>query len=162
VWERYGTLVHTFCVRSLADRDIAADCTQETFVSAWRSRHRFDPARGSLAAWLIGIARHRVHDAYRAQARFPAPTATTGADDGADTGSAGAVSESALVERLLIADALTALGERARRVVELAFYSGLSQSQIAEHLELPLGTVKSDMRRALRRLRDVLEGGDDA
>jgi RNA polymerase sigma-70 factor (ECF subfamily) len=72
------------------------------------------------------------------------------------------VSESALVERLLIADALTALGERARRVVELAFYSGLSQSQIAEHLELPLGTVKSDMRRALRRLRDVLEGGDDA
>ena len=71
VWDRYGTLVHTFCVRSLGDRDLAADCVQETFVSAWRSRDRFDPARGSLPGWLLGIARHRVHDAYRSLARTP-------------------------------------------------------------------------------------------
>ena len=74
VWDRYGTLVHTFCIRSLSDRDLAADCTQETFISAWRSRDRFDPALGSLPAWLLGIARHRVHDAYRTRARTPSWT----------------------------------------------------------------------------------------
>jgi RNA polymerase sigma-70 factor (ECF subfamily) len=157
VWDRYGRLVHTFCVRSLADRELAADCAQETFVSAWRSRDRFDPGRGSLPAWLLGIARHRVHDAYRANARVPLP------DDRAPDESPTADTDAEatrLVERLLVADSLTTLGDRPRQVVELAFYSGLSQSEIADRLALPLGTVKSDMRRALRRLRDVLEGGD--
>jgi RNA polymerase sigma-70 factor (ECF subfamily) len=105
---------------------------------------------------LLGIARHRVHDAYRSRARVPAPEpVVAGERDVADTDEEAAD----LVERLLVADALTALGERQRHVVELAFYSGLSQSEIAARLSLPLGTVKSDMRRALRRLRDVLEGG---
>jgi RNA polymerase sigma-70 factor (ECF subfamily) len=155
-WERYSTLVHTFCVRALFDRDAAADCVQETFVSAWRSRDRFDPSRGTLAGWLVGIARHRVHDAYRAHARTPEPrpielddtSPTPGADDGTE-----------LVERLLLADALGSLGERPRRVLELAFYGGHSQTEVAERMNLPLGTVKSDMRRSLARLRHVLEGG---
>jgi RNA polymerase sigma factor (sigma-70 family) len=158
VWDRYGTLVHTFCVRSLSDRDAAADCTQETFISAWRSRDRFDATRGSLPGWLLGIARHRVHDAYRARARTPLPDA---ADDRPVVADGGAERESEeLVERLLVADALATLPERPRRVLELAFYSGLSQREIAERTDQPLGTVKSDMRRALLRLRTVLEGGD--
>ena len=157
VWDRYGTLVHTFCVRSLSDRDAAADCTQETFISAWRSRDRFDATRGSLPGWLLGIARHRVHDAYRARARTPLP----GAVDERPTADGVAERESEeLVERLLVADALATLPERPRRVLELAFYSGLSQREIAARTEQPLGTVKSDMRRALLRLRTVLEGGD--
>jgi RNA polymerase sigma-70 factor (ECF subfamily) len=158
-WERYGTLVHTYCRRALSDRDLAADCVQETFVSAWRSRHRFHPARGSLPGWLLGIARHRVQDAYRSRGRSPVPVGSADADldpvapdDSAD-----------LLEQLLLADALSTLAERPRRVLELAFYKGLSQSEIAERLELPLGTVKSDMRRALLRLRAVLgTGGADA
>lgn len=155
-WERYGTLVHTFCVRALFDRDAAADCVQETFVSAWRSRDRFDPSRGSLASWLVGIARHRVHDSYRVRSRTPQPQAS-GLDDAlavpVENGS------SALVERLLLADALATLGERPRQVLELVFYGGLTQTEVAERMSLPLGTVKSDMRRALVRLRNVLEGG---
>jgi RNA polymerase sigma-70 factor (ECF subfamily) len=153
-WDRYGTLVHTFCVRALVDRDAASDCVQETFVSAWRSRDRFDPQRGSLASWLLGIARHRVYDSYRAQARIPQPR-ELGADD-AGSAASGATE---LVERLLLADALATLGDRPRRVLELAFYGGLSQSEVAERMGLPLGTVKSDMRRALARLRGVLGGG---
>jgi RNA polymerase sigma-70 factor (ECF subfamily) len=156
-WERYGTLVHTFCVRALFDRDAAADCVQETFVSAWRSRDRFDPSRGSLAGWLMGIARHRVHDAYRVQARTPQPSAID-LDDDFPTTQAGN-DHGALVERLLLADALATLGERPRQVLQLAFYGGLSQTEVAERMNLPLGTVKSDMRRALTRLRNVLEGG---
>jgi RNA polymerase sigma-70 factor (ECF subfamily) len=155
VWERYGTLVHTYCVRALHDRDLAADCVQETFISAWRSRARFDPARGSLPAWLLGIARHRIQDAYRSRARTPL---STGSAD-ADTSPIAPDDPADLVERLLLADALSTLAERPRQVLELAFYKGLSQSEIADRLELPLGTVKSDMRRALLRLRAVLGRG---
>ena len=157
VWERYGTLVHTYCVRSLIDRDLAADCVQETFVSAWRSRDRFDPALGSLPGWLLGIARHRVHDAYRSQARTP-PLARAGPDD-VDHRQAVDTDTADLVERLLVADAMATLAPRPREVLDLAFYGGLSQREIAERLQLPLGTVKSDMRRALLRLRGVLAGG---
>jgi RNA polymerase sigma factor (sigma-70 family) len=157
LWERYGTLVQTYCVRSIGDRELAADCVQETFVSAWRSRERFDPARGNLASWLLGIARHRVHDTYRKQARTPLPH-----DPASGIGDMPVVvDELDLAQRLLVADALATLPARPRQVVELAFYGGLSHREIAERLTIPLGTVKSDMRRALRRLRDVVSGGDE-
>jgi RNA polymerase sigma-70 factor (ECF subfamily) len=156
-WERYGSLVFTYCSRSLADRGAAADAVQETFVSAWRSRDRFDPHRGTLPAWLLGIARYRVLDAYRSTARTPA----TGLVDGlADQPDPDRPTPDLLADRLLVARALETLGPRARQVVSLAFYSDLTQAEIAAKLGLPLGTVKSDMRRALQRLRTHLEGGD--
>jgi RNA polymerase sigma-70 factor (ECF subfamily) len=97
-----------------------------------------------------------VHDSYRVRARTPQPQAS-----GLDDASAVPVENgsTALVERLLLADALATLGERPRQVLELAFYGGLTQTEVAERMNLPLGTVKSDMRRALVRLRNVLEGG---
>lgn len=153
-WQQFGTLIFTFCSRSIRDRDLAADCTQETFLSAWRSRHTFDPARGTLAGWLIGIARFKVLDVHRASPRVPIPVSDdhlgsepSVEDPGADV----------LSDRMLVAHALEMLSPRARSVVELAFYSDLTQTQIAEKLALPLGTVKSDMRRALQRLRAHLE-----
>lgn len=156
-WDRYGTLVFTYCSRSLADKDAAADAAQETFVSAWRSRHRFDPAKGTLPAWLLGIARYRVLDAYRSASRTPA---TGVADDVADRPDPDRAAPDVLADRLLVARALDTLGPRARQVVSLAFYSDLTQTDIAAKLDLPLGTVKSDMRRSLERLRSHLEGGD--
>ena len=152
-----GTLVFTYCVRALGDRERAADCTQETFVSAWRSRHRFDPAKGSLPGWLVGIARYRVLDAHRASARVPMPGLTDAVADASDPRPG---PTEGLADRLLLAHALEVLSPRARQVVQLAFYSDLSQTEIASRLDLPLGTVKSDMRRALQRLRHALEGGD--
>lgn len=155
-WDRYGTLVHTYCRRSLADHDQAADCTQEVFVSAWRSRDRFRPEQGGLGAWLLGIARYRVLDAYRSNARRPVPVETPG------EASAGAVASDgdALADRLLLTDALRHLAPRARQVVELAYYGDLTQAEIATRLDLPLGTVKSDLRRSLERLRQHLGGGE--
>ena len=168
-WEVFGSLVFTYCARGLRDRDRAADCAQETFVSAWRSRERFDPTKGSLAGWLTGIARYRVIDAHRAAARTPLPVDDAGVEAAAGAGDAttgGTVVPEppvadVLADRLLVAHALDALAPRARQVVELAFYSDLTQAEIAARLELPLGTVKSDMRRALQRLRTHLEGGTD-
>jgi RNA polymerase sigma factor (sigma-70 family) len=156
-WERFGSLVFTYCARALSDREAAADCTQETFVSAWRSRDRFDPERGTLASWLLGIARFRILDAYRSAQRVPTPSGDDALAEPAVSANAG---PEHLVDQLLVADALDTLSPRARAVVELAFYSDLSQSEIADRLGLPLGTVKSDMRRALLRLRAHLEGGE--
>jgi RNA polymerase sigma-70 factor (ECF subfamily) len=156
-WEQFGGLVFTYCARAIRDRDHASDCTQETFVSAWKSRDRFDRARGTLAAWLVGIARYRVLDAYRAAPRIPTPGLS---DDAAETAVPGPSDQEILADQLLVAHALDTLAPRARRVVELAFYSDLAQTEIAATLDVPLGTVKSDMRRALQRLRVHLGGGD--
>jgi RNA polymerase sigma-70 factor (ECF subfamily) len=156
-WDQFGGLVFTYCSKALRDRDHASDCTQETFVSAWRSRDRFDPSRGTLASWLVGIARHRVLDAYRAAPRIPIPGMS---DDAAEAVAPGPSDQEILADRLLVANALETLAPRARRVVELAFYSDLAQTEIAATLDVPLGTVKSDMRRALQRLRVHLRGGD--
>jgi RNA polymerase sigma-70 factor (ECF subfamily) len=156
-FEQFGPLVFTYCARALSDRGHAADAAQETFVSAWRSRDRFDPDKGSLAGWLVGIARYRVLDAYRAAPRVPTPGIDERALDRPDPAPAG---QDMLADRLLVAHALETLSLRARQVVELAFYSDMTQTEIAARLDLPLGTVKSDMRRALQRLRTHIEGGD--
>jgi RNA polymerase sigma-70 factor (ECF subfamily) len=154
-YDRYGSLVHTLCRRSL-DAHSAADVTQEVFLSAWRARHRFDPARGSLGAWLVTITRSRILDHFRRVGRRPAlidgePTEQRPAGDPAD----GDVDEAGLerlADRLLLTDALARLSPRARSVVELAFYGDLTHAQIAVQQDLPLGTVKSDIRRSLERL----------
>ncbi|MET0729268.1 MAG: sigma-70 family RNA polymerase sigma factor [Acidimicrobiales bacterium] len=157
-WDQFGTLVFTYCVRSLSDRGAAADCTQETFLSAWRSRDGFDPAKGTFAGWLMGIARFKVLDAYRAAPRVPTPHESS-PDAEPHSGPAEPEADQ-LADRLLVAHALERLSPRARTVVELAFYSDLTHAEIAQRLDLPLGTVKSDVRRALQRLRTHLEGGE--
>lgn len=156
-YAEHGALIHTFCRRSIVDAGAAAECTQDVFVSAWRSRERFDASKGSLAAWLMGIARFRVLDAYRAAGRRPSPGMP---DDETIRSDPGAAATDELVERLLMEHALDSLSHRARSVVELAFYSDLTHAQISERLGVPLGTVKSDIRRALLTLRHHLEGGD--
>ena len=154
-WEACGGLVHGYCAKALGDRERAADCTQETFVSAWRARNRFDPARGTLAGWLLGIARYRVLDVHRGAHRVPTPV-----EDVPQTPSPSApAGPDLLADRMLIAHALDSLPPAARQVVELAFYGDLTQVEIAERTGLPIGTVKSHMRRALLRLRADLEGG---
>jgi RNA polymerase sigma-70 factor (ECF subfamily) len=147
-------MVFTYCLRRLNDRDAASDCVQEVFVSAWRSRARFDPSAGTLPGWLMGITKFRVVDAFRSSERVPAPVA-----DLPDTETSAAVADHVdqLADRMLVSRAVATLPERARSVVELAFWSDMSQSEIATQLGLPLGTVKSDMRRGLARMREHLD-----
>lgn len=154
-YRQFGTLVFTFCVRALNDRDAAADCTQETFVSAWRSRTRFDLDRGTLAGWLMGIARHRVLDAHRSGRRVPTPTP----DAPQQTPEANDLEDEIVAEQLLVANALEVLDDKTRTLIDLAFYADLTHTEIAARTGLPLGTVKSTLRRGLLRLRPHLEGG---
>lgn len=154
-YDAHGRLVYTLCKRSLGT-EVAKDLTQEVFAAGWFARRQYDPSRGSLGAWLVGIARNKIIDHVRAQNRRPqlsgdeAP-ATTGA-------SSPTVAEvDALADRLLLADAMAQLPDRSKRVIELAFYEELTHPEIAARCELPIGTVKSDIRRGLARMRRHLE-----
>lgn len=154
-YDAHGRLVYTLCRRSLGN-DAANDVTQEVFAAGWFARRQFDPSRGSLGAWLVGIAKNKIIDHLRAQGRRPqlaeaqeAPSASPLAPAEVD----------ALADRLLLADAMAQLPERSKKMIELAFYEELTHPEIAARCDLPLGTVKSDIRRGLARLRRHLERG---
>jgi RNA polymerase sigma-70 factor (ECF subfamily) len=155
-YQRYGRIVHAFARRA-AGPDVADELTQDVFVAAWRSASRFDPARGSLGGWLIGIARHKVTDELRRRQRAIAGTeklvALTDRNEVAPD-------VDSLAERLLVADGLRQLRPEVREVVELAFYSDMTHEQIVQTTGRPLGTVKSQIRRSLASLRRHLEGVD--
>ncbi len=151
-YDAHGGLVYSICRRSL-DGETAKDVTQEVFVSAWRGREQFDPRRGSLAAWLVGITKRRIIDHLRSEGRH--------ADRRADEASATPASDESDVERvgdrMLVADGLRQLPGPTREIIELAFVHDLTHQQIAERTGTPLGTVKSTIRRGLLRIKDHME-----
>lgn len=157
-YRRWSALVYTLAVRGTGNSHDGADVAQAAFVSAWRARASFDPDKGSLPAWLVTITRRRVADHWKARGRQPEPQDPTG--HSADSPAAAPDHASAVMDRVLVADALGRLGQPQRRIVELAFFSDMTHPQIARELDLPLGTVKSHIRRSLERLRTTLEGGE--
>lgn len=157
-YDAHGPSIYTFCVRALGE-DRAKDVTQEVFVNAWRSRDRFDPAKGSLGAWLMGIAKFRILDNLRAEKRHSSRRADAEVAERTAAMSTGDDVE-ALSDRMLVADALRALPERSRTVIELAYFGDLTHAQVADHTSLPLGTVKSDIRRGLALIRSHLESAN--
>jgi len=156
-YARWSPLVFTIAVRSLNNAADAEDVTQKVFIEAWRGRAGFDPARSQLPAWLIGITRHSIadsHEARRRQRRLEEAIAATVPSHRADD-------SVSVVNRVLVGDEIDRLEPVPRQVMRLAFFGDLTQVQIADSLQLPLGTVKSHMRRSLSRLRTRLELSDD-
>ena len=152
-FEQHSSLIFRLALQSLGSTDDADDVTQATFVSAWRGRETFDPARGSLAGWLVGIARRRIIDRHRVLQRS-ARDATTAELD-ADPMTPDPTDRT--VDALVLADGLAELPDAQRRIIELAFFDDLTHQQIAAVTGLPLGTVKSHARRGLTRLKHRLE-----
>jgi RNA polymerase sigma-70 factor (ECF subfamily) len=176
LYDRHVDGVFAVAIRLTSDRQVAEEVVQETFLALWNRAELFNPAAGSLAAWLHTIARNRTVDRFRAASRrpnlVPFSVATGAAVDetaaleralaggtvlgGADLGP-GPEGELATAElRNVLRDALADLPEHERTALVLAYSEELTQTEIAERLGWPLGTVKTRTRRALLRLREVL------
>lgn len=150
VYDRYGNAVFHVAVSTLGNSADADDVAQATFIAAWTGRETFDPDRGSLLGWLLGIARRKVVDRLRVLAReqrivesvhkLPDPPPLEATPD-------------RVIDRLVVADELARLPAEQRRVLELAFYDDLTHPQIAAVTGLPLGTVKSHLRRGMAKLK---------
>ncbi|MFE1644787.1 RNA polymerase sigma factor [Microbacterium sp. P01] len=155
IYRRWSPVVYTLALRSLGDRGDAEDVTQKTFVSAWTSRGSYDPGKARLSTWLVAIARRRIADTHEARSRIRALheqlQRVTSPDDLLAT------PQLDLGEMLLVASELDRLEPDAQRVMRLAFFDDLTHQEIATRLDMPLGTVKSHIRRSLTRLRTRLE-----
>jgi RNA polymerase sigma-70 factor (ECF subfamily) len=153
VFRRSAPLIYTIAYRALGSSTDGEEITQEVFVSAWRARGNYRAEKGSLAGWLIGITRHRIADRQRARGRdlrlVQAVTNTTDVQMQPET-------VSTLIDRIVLTDEIGRLPHPRGRILQLAFWEGRSYPQIAEQLDLPLGTVKSHARRALLHLRTRL------
>ncbi len=149
-FDRYGGLVHALALRRLGVHHDAEEVTQQVFVRAWRGRAGLDPERGALGGWLVGITRRQIADRLALRSREHEladrvgmlslrPTPMPAPDD--------------VVEALVVADGLDHLPPQVRMVMRLAFFDDLTHQQIAAITGLPVGTVKSHLRRGLERLR---------
>jgi RNA polymerase sigma-70 factor (ECF subfamily) len=157
IYDRWSALVHTFALRALRDPHDAEDATQQVFVAAWHSRHTLTPSPSALPAWLIGIARHKIADVRAARARDAAKVASVAASpEVQETSVEGAERE--IADRLVVRQAVQDLPDPRKTIVFLAFWEERSHAEIAESTGLPLGTVKSHVRRGLVQIQRQLEG----
>ncbi len=154
LYRRYARPVFALALRRLGDRGHAEDAVQEAFAAVWRSASTYRPERGPAAGWLYAVARNAIVDRFRRKG--PAANVEIPEQVSAEAGPAEAAEHSFLAWR--VHRALEELEPREREVIELAYWSGMSQSEVAEYLGLPLGTVKTRTRAALSRLASLLEG----
>jgi RNA polymerase sigma factor (sigma-70 family) len=154
LYDRFGNLAYATALRTLRDQALAQDAVQDAFLQAWRSASRFHAERGSARVWLLTLVHRRAVDLVRREQRrrtlpeAEAPEArTAGADEAVWL----------QLERTRVQAALAQLPDQQREVLELAYWGGFTQSELAERLAQPLGTIKSRMFAGLARLRDLLD-----
>jgi RNA polymerase sigma-70 factor (ECF subfamily) len=153
LYKRYSRPIYSLVQRVLRDHHAADDVSQEAFAAVWRAARGYRRERGTASAWLFTIARNAAIDAARARV----PLVIGEAPEVPDHGPLPEALAIAEMEAFEVHVAVDSLPHRERDVIELAYYSGLSQSEISERLSLPLGTVKTRTRTALARLAHVLE-----
>lgn len=152
--DKYGDLVWSLARRYFGTSPVAQDSVQEAFLSLWSSAGRFSPRRGSELTFVLTVARRRIVDQIRHEARFAASVPLKG--DEVDLALDGEARFEAELASLQVRPLLCALSENEREILSLSLYEGYSHSEIANRLNMPLGTVKTRIRRSLVRLRQRL------
>ena len=158
-YDRYAPVVYGLLIRILRDPGDAQEILQETFLTAWTDARKFDPARGSELAWLIAMARSRGIDRLRAKQRRGQREEEAGREISivrSNVDSAGNDPVAFREIRVAVRSALQELPEAQRSALELAYFDGLSQSEIATRLGEPLGTIKTRTNLAMKKLRERL------
>jgi RNA polymerase sigma-70 factor (ECF subfamily) len=159
-YDRYGRVAYSLFVRITRDQSVAEDLVQELFLRLWNRRREFDATRGALGAWLLSIARNMAIDHVRsAQTRFQSKLRPIEQTDTLRFSYKPDEPANVIDDAKAVHEALAELKPNHRKVLELAYFEGYSQSEIAVRLEEPLGTVKSWMRAALERVRVAVKGG---
>ena len=161
VYDRHGGAAYSLAHRIVGDPGMAEDVTQEAFLSIWRSTARFDAARGSVRAWVLGVVRNRAIDALRRAAR-PAPKLDFDDEAVLETQPAALRTDAEAIRRETAGHLRQALGLLPReqsQVIELAYFGGFSHSEIADILGAPIGTIKGRMRLGLEKIRASLTEG---
>jgi RNA polymerase sigma factor (sigma-70 family) len=155
LYDRYGRVAYGLALRILRDEALAEDAVQEAFLAIWRGAARFVPERGKASTWILTVVHRRAVDLVRREQRRradPLPEVELGGAEGA--------ADDAMwlrLERERVQAALARLPDQQREAIELAYYGGFTQSELAERLGEPLGTIKSRMFTGLARLRELLE-----
>lgn len=155
LYDRYGPVAYGFALRLLRDHHLAEECVQDAFVALWRRADRFDPSRAKLTTWLLTVVRNRAVEVLRASAARPADLRAEVEHDETEAGPAELVADAERAGR--VAEALAALPEPQLAAVRLAYFEGLSHAEIADRLDVPVGTVKSRIRLGLERLRPLVD-----
>lgn len=155
LYDRYRIILFSLLVRILKSREEAEDILQEVFLQVWRRACDFDESRGKPFTWLVTLARSRAIDRIR-QLGARQRLAEASAQDTPEAVSDAVADTLHSEQREIIARALAALPEEQRRTLNLAYFDGLTQSEIAEQLATPLGTVKTRMRSGMIKLRELL------
>ncbi len=167
LYDRYSRLVFSTAYRVLSDVHSAEDVVQDVFVRLWRNPDRYVEERGKFLGWLLSVTRNRAIDEVRSRGRRPLSESQIGDPDSGssisdETPSEAAASALATAEmvdqRAMVKRALADLPKEQRMAIELAYYKGLTQAEIAEALQTPLGTVKTRIRLGMQKLRVALEG----
>jgi RNA polymerase sigma factor (sigma-70 family) len=153
LYDRFGRVAYGLALRIVRDATLAEDAVQDAFLAAWRTAVSFDPGRGKTSTWLLTLVHRRAVDVVRREERRRADPLDTDPASGSES-----TDETAAVraQRRAVQSALAQLPPEQRQALELAYYGGLSQSELAERLGVPVGTVKSRMFAALAKLRDLL------
>jgi RNA polymerase sigma-70 factor (ECF subfamily) len=154
-YDRHGGAAYSLAYRIVGDPTAAEDVAQEAFLSIWRSKARYDPARGSVRAWALGIVRNRAIDALRREGGR-APKLDLDDEAALEREEAPERTEAEALRRETarqVRGALGALPNEQSRVIELAYFGGFTHTEIARMLEMPIGTVKGRMRLGLEKMR---------
>ena len=163
LYDKYGALLYSVIFRAVGERATAEDLVQETFLRIWNRVHTFEQEKGKLQGWLITVARNRAFDYLRSVKNHPTQTSArledleqAGCFAGKDTVK-GDLSDQ-LAKEKAVSVALKALTPEQREVIELTHFQGMTQTEISEKLNRPLGTVKTLVRSALKNLRAAARG----